>query len=356
MKKNGFFRVMAAFIAAAAILLAGCDNITNSGGQSGNESAVPGADLAAKLAWLKNYARSDHSYLITIDKNETLAGDNYLYYPTSTGKGNITIRLTGDWAISLLFDDYLLFEIGNGVTLILDKIALYGEVRVESGGVLEMGTGAIITGEYGEVYVSGGTFTMSGGTISNGYGVSVSGGTFTMSGGTISNNTGVGVYVSGGIFTKTGGTITGSDAQNSDGSTAVYAGIRKYREKTAGPGVALDSTKSGAAGGWDDDIIFTPLTVDTWADGNLPQNGVQWFMFTATASTQYIHASFGTLTSLYVQMYLPNNIVYSTSLHDSNKYTSLGVTVGQEYYIRVENSNSGTYKIAFNASQTAPAL
>lgn len=396
------------------------------------ETAVSGADLAAKLAWLKDYARSDSTYLITIDKNETLVGavnnsTNYLYYPTSTGKGNITIRLTGDWAISVSSSDPL-FKIGNGVTLILDKIALYGIVEVNSGGALEMGTGAIITsyatysggvsvgnggiftmngGEIygntvphindgigyassgGGVYVSGGTFTMSGGEIYGnttqhyGGGVFVSGGTFTMSGGEIYGNTaqhyGGGVFVYDGIFIKTGGTIMGygDDTQNgnvvkdssgvvqNDRGHAVYTGYGMRRENTAGPGVALDSTKFDAAGGW----YVTPLAVNTWADGNLPQNGVQWFKFTATTSTQYIHASFGTLERLYVQVHNSSGDtvgsqtylwVESGGFGDTYyvKYTSQSVTVGQEYYIRVLSDylNSGTYRIAFNESITAPSL
>jgi hypothetical protein len=96
-----------------------------------------------------------------------------------------------------------------------------------------------------------------------------------MSGGTISGNSsssrssyGGGVYVNGsGTFTKTGGTITGyaddtvngnvvkNDSgvvQNNQGH-AVYvrSNTLKRRESTAGPGVNLDSSVSGAAGGWE---------------------------------------------------------------------------------------------------------
>jgi hypothetical protein len=45
-----------------------------------------------------------------------------------------------------------------------------------------------------------------------------------------------------------------------------------------------------------------PLTGNAWAEGALtPSNQEQWFTFTATAGTQYLHVSFGTLTDLYVQ-------------------------------------------------------
>jgi hypothetical protein len=124
---------------------------------------------------------------------------------------------------------------------------------------------------------------MSGGEISGntsdvGGGVHVTGsGTFTMSGGEISGNTasssssifygGGGVYIgSSGIFAKTasGGVIYGdTNTTHTAGSTentarngnghAVYVASSpsKKRNTTAGSDVVLDSTTSGAAGGWE---------------------------------------------------------------------------------------------------------
>ncbi|GBU29221.1 hypothetical protein R84B8_02785 [Treponema sp. R8-4-B8] len=111
--------------------------------------------------------------------------------------------------------------------------------------------------------------------------------------------------------------------------------------------------------------LSTMLTANTWADGDLSVNGEQWFKFTATANNQYIHASFGTLTDLYVQAYDStgngNTVGNWTNLYDkyygSNRRISLLVTSGQVYYIRVtsDSSNSGTYRIAFNTSTTPPS-
>jgi len=103
------------------------------------------------------------------------------------------------------------------------------------------------------------------------------------------------------------------------------------------------------------------ITANTWTDGNLPtSSSVQWFKFTATASTQYIHVSFGTLTDLYVQVYDSSGatVGYSINLSSSGAtYFSMTVTVGQEYYIKVSpysSSYSGTYQIMFNTSYTLP--
>jgi uncharacterized repeat protein (TIGR02543 family) len=163
----------------------------------------------------------------------------------------------------------------------------YGYELNSSGGTFIMNGGEISgnCADYGGgVYVGGGvqyrndgTFIMNGGLISGntsnerGGGVYTNG-TFTMSGGVISGNTGIGagggvyVYYTNGTFTKSGGTIYGyseddpvysntvkynSNIVYNEGH-AVYGGSNtKYRDTTAGPTVNLDSTKSGAAGGWE---------------------------------------------------------------------------------------------------------
>jgi hypothetical protein len=106
---------------------------------------------------------------------------------------------------------------------------------------------------------------------------------------------------------------------------------------------------------------ITSLTENTWADGNLPtENDEQWFKFTATASTQYIHAGFGTLDGMYVQMYDSSGATVGsqTYLSNYNPSVSSSVTAGQEYFIRVRLyfSNTGTYRIGFTASTTPPTI
>jgi len=107
------------------------------------------------------------------------------------------------------------------------------------------------------------------------------------------------------------------------------------------------------------------LTANTWADCNLPTSSdEQWFKFTATAETQYIHVSFSTLTDLYVQVYDSSGATVGSetwlySSNSSTRYVSMTVTLGQEYYIKVKvrrpSSYSGTYRIGFNTSSTPPS-
>jgi hypothetical protein len=165
----------------------------------------------------------------------------------------------------------------------------------------------------GGVYVDSGTFTISGGEISNNTascasrepasyetfadtggggvyadGVAISGGKvsgnsafsepssrlftlgggiyavgdFAMSGGEISGNTasnGGGVCAGGTFAKQSEGIIYGSDAggvlkntaNRSEGGHAVYLGLNKKLNSTAGVGVTLDSSVEGVAGGWE---------------------------------------------------------------------------------------------------------
>jgi hypothetical protein len=109
------------------------------------------------------------------------------------------------------------------------------------------------------------------------------------------------------------------------------------------------------------EATVTQLTIDTWADGYIAPSGYeQWFKFTATASPQYLHVKFSTMTDLYVQ--LNDSSAYtvgSPTLLRGNtvgtKSTSQALTSGATYYIKVTPYYSGgTYRIGFNTSTTAP--
>ena len=122
-----------------------------------------------------------------------------------------------------------------------------------------------------------------------------------------------------------------------------------------------DGGSSGGGGGtWTpDDYSPIQLTENQWANGNIStSSGQQWFTFTATASTQYIHVAFGTLTNLYVQIYDSNGntVGSSTNIYDFTRYVSRSLTSWQTYYIKVwpYGSNSGSYQITFNTSSTPP--
>jgi hypothetical protein len=106
----------------------------------------------------------------------------------------------------------------------------------------------------------------------------------------------------------------------------------------------------------------TELTAAAWEDGNIPtSDDEQWFQFIATASTQYIHVSFGTLTNLYMQVYNSTGTEVGSQayLYDSTKYTGRTVTSGDMYYIKVRpssSSHSGDYQITFNTSFIPPGI
>jgi parallel beta-helix repeat protein len=130
-----------------------------------------------------------------------------------------------------------LFTLERGNTLVLEKnVKLDGNnrerhvVMVNEGGVLVMTAGSRIErAKTAGVYIgSGGRFTMEDGEISGnttqfGGGVYVTKGTFIMSGGTIRGNSGGGVYAGeGSTFTMSGGTISGNTAATGGGGAFVF--------------------------------------------------------------------------------------------------------------------------------------
>jgi hypothetical protein len=101
------------------------------------------------------------------------------------------------------------------------------------------------------------------------------------------------------------------------------------------------------------------LSENTWANGSITQTrGEQWFTFTATAGTQYLHIDLGTFAYLYAQVYdksdnqIGDRMDFSGSGSGSVKLT---VTVGKVYYIKVTSSSgAGAYRIAFNTMESPP--
>jgi hypothetical protein len=109
----------------------------------------------------------------------------------------------------------------------------------------------------------------------------------------------------------------------------------------------------------------TTLTADTEADGAITSsNREQWFKFTANAATQYISVTYGTLPSMYCQVYdrdgktVRNRISFGpVNPPYTGSFDSWKVTKGQTYYIKItpySSSGSGTYKIEFSASELSP--
>ena len=139
---------------------------------------------------------------------------------------------------------------------------LYGGVYV-SGGTFTMNGGTIVgntaTNGSGGVYVDGGTFTMNGGAISGntvsyaGGGVCVAwSGTFTMTGGTITGNTGEyggGVYVSGRTFTMEGGAISGNTASKDGGGVYVEYGTFTMKDGAITNNIASNNNNKRGGGG-----------------------------------------------------------------------------------------------------------
>jgi hypothetical protein len=209
--------------------------------------AVPASNIFEvnnDTAWAEVRAAIDNggnskNYVIKVTGDFQLAGVSSSTFTS----GAIKVLIYAPTNKTISGSGNLLYA-GASQTLILRNITLQGAAMSSTNAHLLMRQGAVITKNTSGsgVSVDGGTFTMSGGTISgntasfsDGGGVSVDGGTFVMSGGSISGNTaafsgGVHVYF-GGTFTMSGGTISGNTASSgygggvsADGGTFTMSG------------------------------------------------------------------------------------------------------------------------------------
>ena len=172
-------------------------------------------------------------------------------------------------------------------------------------------------------------------------------------------------YSSGGteIFTDIDSAWSSPRSFTASSGGTVYLKVTPYFSSSGTYAIVYSTSStrpsSSSGGTWTPPSSSTLLTANQWASGNISSSsGEQWFRFTATASTQYIHVTPGTLTNLYVQVYNSSGstVGSNVSLNSSNRYTSQSLTSGQTYYIKVSPySGSGNYQIAFNTSSTAPS-
>jgi len=188
------------------------------------------------------------SYTLTINDEFGVAGSTGNTFGTTANGSTLTVTLKGSGRMYLTSQGNMI-NFNSNQTLIIDSadMTLQGLkigqnnatqdnnaalVRLpnDTNAKLELRNGTICGNGLNPGVFVGGTFVMSGGTISGNTnrGVNVgSGGAFTMSGGTISGNTttndGGGVSVgSPASFTMTGGTISGNTAARDGGG--VYVG------------------------------------------------------------------------------------------------------------------------------------
>jgi len=174
------------------------------------------------------------------------------------------------------------------------------------------------------------------------------------------------VYVIGENLDTSGMVVT---ATYSDGSTASVTSYStsSFDSSTAGVKTITVSYNSKTTtftvrviGGNSRETAIT-LTENKFSDGYIVNTGgEQWFKFTATAATQYIHFDPGTLSDVYVQLYDSSNTAVGSNvnLYSSSTNTSQTVTVSSVYYIKVKPysnySGKGSYKIGFTTSTTPP--
>jgi hypothetical protein len=258
------------------------DNISTNNPNTGWNDPIPPLQITTTAQWNAALAaiRNNNSGTSGTPKTYTIYVNGDIAVPGSSATGTsfgsvqyVAVTLKGSGTLSLNSNGSILY-VGANQTLIIDdaNLTLQGRdgnnravIDVQNNGTLELKNGTITgnaSSSYpygGGVYVSGGTFTMAGGTIS--------GNTISSS---LSNNYGGGVYVdSNGTFSKTNGTIYGYNANDTvnsnvvkdrsgvvlnDRGHTVYAtgnNVTKRKETTAGPWDSLYFDNGSFAGAWD---------------------------------------------------------------------------------------------------------
>jgi len=158
---------------------------------------------------------------------------------------------------------------------------------------------------------------------------------------------------------KSGGSIT---VYYNDSKT-VPSAVGSYTvtfDVTAAPGWNAASGLKAGTMTVSEVTEFIRLGSGVWADGNIAApDGAQWFKFTATAATHYLHFDPGTLNSAEAQLYgiTEPAVGEKASLNGYSSYTLRALIPGNEYYIKVTGDySSGDYKIGLNESATPPSI
>jgi formylglycine-generating enzyme required for sulfatase activity len=107
----------------------------------------------------------------------------------------------------------------------------------------------------------------------------------------------------------------------------------------------------------------TQLNEGLWGNGSLTSGAsAQWFRFTASAGTHYIHTEINSLNTsggVYAQVYDASGAMMGNvwDMGTASYGVCAGGTSGQQYYIRVwayTSSNTGTYRVLLN--KTSPLV
>jgi hypothetical protein len=124
--------------------------------------------------------------------------------------------------------------------------------------------------------------------------------------------------------------------------------------------VGCEITLSDGTGS--DKVNAVHLFEGSWKEGDLEKDGEQWFSLTvSSAGTYYIHVIFETLEDLTARVFTPvgSPVGGEVRLWERRADWSFSREIPEfgTYYIRVRPSysgDSGTYRIAYNTSATAP--
>jgi parallel beta-helix repeat protein len=198
----------------------------------------------------------------------------------------------------------------------------------------------------GGVNMTGGTFTMNGGTVrdntaATGGGVYPGGGVFTMNGGTISGNTatgatpvqgGGGVFVGGGNFTMSGGAVSGNTAASNGGGVYVVGNGTFTMEGNA----AVSRNIASLGGG-----VYVPYGTFNMKGGSVGGNEAAQGGGVVVAYADY---------SSYGYFHMADGVIYGTNhTVDSEKNKATATTNGYAALALINTSLDKAQRGTFDA-------
>jgi len=213
--------------------------------------------LTEQLNWLNSSIKSGQTYLIEVDKDESLnpfvfpngfANVNVIIRGVTPNLPNTTSRMPFPPPTLQLSQNGNMFRIENGITLILENVVLRGRdgnnmalVRIMNGATLKMGHRASIEGNENTVtntnqpQQGGGILVDAGGILQMDTGSSVAGNK-------VPNRDGGGVYCFGQMIVN-GGVISNNGAMNGGGVFAASNSMVSFRS-----GMFKNNTATGNGG------------------------------------------------------------------------------------------------------------
>jgi hypothetical protein len=335
-KLIGIIALVAAIALVFAFALAACGDGAGGGGGPGGGDVVSVSTAAGLKSAIENPAPGKPIVLTTditvSDGIEIKNGANVLVTSAGFRAATATVKITFSGSAASLFKVLGMLALEN-ITLTVTGSATGVPIVVESGGSLEIRDGTVITNPKGDgVTINGGNVTMSGGVIRDCKKAE------TWNEGQVITGSGIAFYSDGGSFTMTGGTISGNGEETGYATRAgfgISSGANGNRVSISGNAVISGNGSNGvhlaSAGG---------NRIVTISGGTIKDNGNTGVSLNGTGDNVTISGD------AVISGNRSNGVSFVTLGSGNNNLTMTGGTISgnTSWGLSVQGKNSGFSK------------